>query len=260
MRPPRRCRTCHQSRCVIGSPIAQTLVGAFALTLLVRDVRHDLSHLHRIARGNFLEGYGQLIGRDAGEVLEHRPQLLQHLGLVLTAVAAPQNTVQRRGRSRFTRRVSGTLGIGEEDHSNEILGDLHDCGVYPRDLLRDLRLRLVGHKFIFGDSGVQRHSLLPSKRDAHDLTALGYKYTNSLTRICKTAAQLRFSAGLRVPVWNEDQLLVHKLFQAKVGKLFAITGALDSAEGQIRSAEIGIVDEDHARFHTTRDPLASLDV
>jgi hypothetical protein len=28
----------------------------------------------------------------------------------------------------------------------------------PRDFLRDLRLRLIGHKSIFGESGVQRHS------------------------------------------------------------------------------------------------------
>jgi hypothetical protein len=30
--------------------------------------------------------------------------------------------------------------------------------MYPRDFPRDLRLRLIGHKAIFGDSGVQRHS------------------------------------------------------------------------------------------------------
>ena len=128
------------------------------LQLFATDRLHDLPHLHRVARGNFLEGYDQLIGRNTGQLLEHRPQLLQHLGLVLIDVAAPQNTVQRPGRSRLTRRVSGTLGIREEDHSYEILGDLHDRGMDPRDFLCDLRLRLIGHKAIFGDSGVQRHS------------------------------------------------------------------------------------------------------
>jgi hypothetical protein len=43
---------------------------------------------------DLLEGYGQLIGRDAGETLEHRPQLLQHLGLFGGSVATPQDTVQ----------------------------------------------------------------------------------------------------------------------------------------------------------------------
>src|ERR1700721_1955444 len=87
----------------------------------------------------------------------------------------------------------------------------------------------------------------------------GYKYANC-QRLSQRAAQFRFSAGLRTPVWNEDQLFVHKLFQTKVGKFLAITGALDSAERQIRIADIGIVDKDHARFHTTRHPLASFDV
>src|SRR5580698_4632630 len=99
----------------LSRQLAQTLVGALAL--FVRDTRHDLPHLHRIARGNFLEGYGQLIGRNTAEILEHRPQLLQHLVLVLIGVAAPQNTVQRGSGSRLTRRKSRTLGIRQEDYS-----------------------------------------------------------------------------------------------------------------------------------------------
>ena len=61
--------------------------GRLAGGTLMTDGVHDLSHLHRIARGNFLQGYGQLIGRDAGNVLEHRPQLLQHVGFVFIGVA-----------------------------------------------------------------------------------------------------------------------------------------------------------------------------
>src|ERR1700685_1841335 len=55
--------------------------------LLVTARLQYLPHLHRIARGNFLEGYSQLIGGDAGEALEHRPQLLQRLGLFGISVA-----------------------------------------------------------------------------------------------------------------------------------------------------------------------------
>src|SRR5580698_8143260 len=146
-----------------------------ALTLFVSDDWHDLPHLHRIARGNLLDGDGQLIGRNTSEVLEHRPQLLQRLGFVLIGVAAAQNTVECGSRSRFTRRISRTLGIREEDHSNKTCRDLHDCGVYPRDFPRDLRLRLIGHKSIFGDSGVQRHSRYPPSERTVSLSLRAYE-------------------------------------------------------------------------------------
>src|ERR1700677_4716168 len=73
---------------------------------LVTDGLHDLSHLHRIARRDFLERYRQLIGRDTGEVLEHRPQLLQHLGLFGVGMAATKYAVQCCGGSLFTGRKS----------------------------------------------------------------------------------------------------------------------------------------------------------
>jgi hypothetical protein len=39
----------------LARQLAQTVVGAFAVTLSVTDGLHDLSQLHRIARGNFLD-------------------------------------------------------------------------------------------------------------------------------------------------------------------------------------------------------------
>src|ERR1700733_2907267 len=156
--------------------------------LFVADGLHDLPHFHRIARGNFLDGHGQLIGRDAGEVLEHRPQLLERLGLFRVSVATPQNTVQCRGGSLFTRCISRALGIGQEDHSNEPGRNLHDCRVYPGDFLRDFCLLLVGHKSIFGDSGIQRHSrFLPNEKPA-EIAALAISALVTWTDMQKSGA------------------------------------------------------------------------
>src|ERR1700733_1915106 len=158
MRPPRGCQSCYRSR--------------LRPHLFLTDRLHDLPHLHRIARGNFLEGYGQLIGRDTGEVLEHRPQLLQHLGLFGVGMATPQNTVQSCGVSLFTRGISRTLGIREKHYSHETLGDLHHSCMDPRDFACDLRLRLFWYETIFGDSGVQRHSRYPPNEKPAEITAL----------------------------------------------------------------------------------------
>jgi hypothetical protein len=50
------------------------------------------------------------------------------------------------------------------------------------------------------------------------------------------------------------------MFDAKVGEFFSIPRALHTSEWQLRKADIGIVNKDHARFHAARHPLASFDI
>src|SRR6202021_3824137 len=171
-------------------------------------------------------------------------------------VAAPQYTAQYRGESLLARRIPRTLGIRNEDHSNEIAGDFHHRSVYPRDFLRDLRFLLIGYKSIFGDSGVERHSLYPPTEIAHGDNRTGDSY---LRQICKSAHSFALQR-LRMPVRNEDQLPVHKLFNAEAGEFLSIPGALTASKRQFRKADIGIVNEDHAGFHTACHSLRPFDV
>src|ERR1700685_808659 len=105
-----------------------------------------------------------------------RPWNIDHscfsVSVFSASVWPPQYTVQRCGGSLFASRISRPLRIGEEDHSNEIAGHFHQCRVYPRDFPGNLRLLLVGHKIIFGDSGVERHSPYPPNQMPTEIAAL----------------------------------------------------------------------------------------
>jgi hypothetical protein len=65
---------------------------------------------------------------------------------------------------------------------------------------------------------------------------------------------------MRGEIRNKNQFPVHELFNAKAGELCSIPGALNASERQLRKADIGIVDKDHACLDPTRHPLASLDI
>lgn len=64
-----------------------------------------------------------------------------------------------------------------------------------------------------------------------------------------------FHTWLRGNGWNENQLLVHKLFKTKIREFFAATGTLNSAERQIRRTHIGIVDEHHLEKNLRASPM-----
>src|SRR5258705_11174464 len=58
----------------------------------------------------------------------------------------------------------------------------------------------------------------------------------------------------------QDQFLVHKLLNAEIGKLLAISGTLDSAEWEIGGAHRWIIDKHHAGFDPARNLLAVLNI
>src|SRR5258705_9019058 len=58
----------------------------------------------------------------------------------------------------------------------------------------------------------------------------------------------------------QDQFLVHKLLNAEIGKLLAVSGTFDSAEWQIGGAHRWIINKHHASFDTAGNPLAVLNI
>jgi hypothetical protein len=64
---------------------------------------------------------------------------------------------------------------------------------------------------------------------------------------------IRCKSGLTV--WYQDQLLIQKLLKAEARKFLPIARTLDSTEGQLWGADIGIVDEDHAGLDTASHSL-----
>jgi hypothetical protein len=50
---------------------------------------HDLSHFHSVLRRDLLQGKCKLIRRNASQILEHRPELLEHFCFLFVHVAGP---------------------------------------------------------------------------------------------------------------------------------------------------------------------------
>src|SRR5216684_5948242 len=59
---------------------------------------------------------------------------------------------------------------------------------------------------------------------------------------------------------HPDELLVHELADAEIGKLAAVARVLDAAEGQVGCGPARLVDEHHAGVDLPGDALAALDV
>src|SRR5580692_12233113 len=79
------------------------------------------------------------------------------------------------------------FGIGKKDDAHKVLWNLHHCGMYARNLLRDPGLCLIQYKVMLSDSGVQRHS---SYLQLREISSLLFKI---LAAVCWRLAQI---AGL----------------------------------------------------------------
>src|SRR5258708_39329369 len=59
---------------------------------------------------------------------------------------------------------------------------------------------------------------------------------------------------------HPDELLVHELTDAEIGKLAAVARVLDAAEGQVGRGPARLVDKHHAGVDLPGDALAAFDV
>jgi hypothetical protein len=104
--------------------------------LLLRQVRHDVSHLHRLTCRQLLNSEDDLVIRCAGRVLEQFPKALHQLALVFRRPASPAKKRERRGRRCLSSREAASRSI--------ILKDYVDPGLWNPGILRMQRRQFAG--------------------------------------------------------------------------------------------------------------------
>jgi hypothetical protein len=96
---------------------------------LTRDIRHDLPHLHGLARGYLLNTYDDLVIRCARSRLEYFPQLFRKFSLAFQRTPRSHEQRERCCGGRFACREATTRDIVLKNNMHSVLRNTRVFGM-----------------------------------------------------------------------------------------------------------------------------------
>src|SRR5580658_1840447 len=141
----------------LARQLAQTLVGA--LTQLVRDVRHELSHLHRLTGWQFLNADDNLVIGRSRRGLKQFPKTLYQFPLIFRRPPGPHQKRERGSCRGFSGGEPAARRIVLKDDMHPIFRHTRIFGMQGRQFHRKLGLGVTAECAVLSSQGVERHGI-----------------------------------------------------------------------------------------------------
>src|SRR6201997_5540759 len=141
----------------LARQLAQTLVDALALTLFVRDVRHDPSYLHRLTGWHVLNADDNpVIGRSR-RGLKQFPKTPYQFPLIFRWTPDPHQKRERGSCRWFSGGEPAAQRIVLKHDMHPIFRHTRIFGMQGRQFHRELGLGATAECAVLSNQGVERH-------------------------------------------------------------------------------------------------------